>query len=341
MKEINKKLNFDVNDIRSDEFKEIQKKAYENDLARLHKRLKEFVRVECPACGNRKSKYRFKKYQCDFNECEICSTLYMSPRPTPEIMSDYYDRSENYYIWNKYIFPNSENARRERICQPNLVRLIGECEQRGFHKPDLFEVGPGFGTFAEISNKSEFFKTVSVVERTPSMAEACRQKGLRVIESTLEEASIEFSETADVAVFFEVIEHVFEPIKFLQSVRQILRPGGLIMLTCPNGKGFDTEMLGEQSPAVDTEHVNLFNPHSIEVLLSRLGFQVLAVETPGVLDVDIVRRAQLAREIDLSSDPFWERLFCTEFESLGSNFQTFLSENRLSGNMRTFAIKTQ
>jgi len=326
-------------EIRSDEFKVIQENAYKNDLVRLHKRLNEFVIVPCPACSGQRANFRFEKYKCKFLECDSCSTLFMSPRPTPNVMDDYYSNSENYAIWNKYIFPKSESSRREKICRPNLERIIKECRQQKFEKPVLLEIGPGFGTFSALAKESEFFCTVSVVERTPSMAEACRAKGLNVIESALEEVANDYTKTADVVVCFEVIEHVFSPLEFLNGISRTLKPGGLLMFTCPNGKGFDTEMLQELSPSVDTEHVNLLNPQSATLLLDRAGFEVVCVETPGRLDVELVRRALLAKEVDLTETPFWKTLFLEKFDTLGSDFQRFLIEHKLSGNMRVIARK--
>ena len=209
-----------LNEIRSDEFKTQQINAYQNDLARLHKRLDEFVSMPCPACGGKEATKQFEKYKCTFVECVTCSTLYMSPRPTPAVMDDYYSNSENYDIWNKYIFPKSEAARREKICQPNLDRIIKECKSLGMVRPALLEIGPGFGTFSALANESGFFGVVSVVERTPSMADACRSKGLDVIESALEEIIEEKHKVVDVAVCFEVIEHVFEPVEFLIAVNK-------------------------------------------------------------------------------------------------------------------------
>jgi 2-polyprenyl-3-methyl-5-hydroxy-6-metoxy-1,4-benzoquinol methylase len=317
----------------------MQENAYKNDLARLHKRLDEFVTTPCPACGGESANYRFEKYKCKFLECEKCSTLFMSPRPSPAVMDDYYSNSENYVIWNKYIFPKSEDSRREKICRPNLDRIINECRQQGLDKPAFLEIGPGFGTFAALVNDSGFFSTVSVVERTPSMADACRAKGIHVIESALEDVTSDFFQAADVVACFEVIEHVFEPINFLSGVSRMLKPGGLFMFTCPNGKGFDTEMLRDASPSVDTEHVNLFNPQSIVVLLNRAGFDVICAETPGQLDVELVRRTVVENKTNLIEDPFWRTLFLEKFDTMGIDFQRFLVEHKLSGNMRVIARK--
>jgi SAM-dependent methyltransferase len=254
-------------------------------------------------------------------------------------MDDYYSNSENYAIWQKHIFPRSEVNRREKICRPNLEKLLMECSQRGFDRPSLVEIGPGFGTFALLAIESNYFSDVSVVERNPQMVAACKSKGIRVIEEALEHSTAVSSETVDIVVMFEVIEHVFNPMEFLSIVNIMLKRNGLLMLTCPNGKGFDTLMLQEASPSVDTEHVNLFNPVSIAILLERCGFECTHVETPGRLDVELVRNAVVEGQCDLGKEIFWRTLLLESFDSMGEDFQRFLVKNTLSGSMRVIARK--
>lgn len=329
-----------LDEIRSDDYKEMQITAYENDLKRLHTRLQEFVHVSCPACERDDATFKFEKYRCRFVECKSCNTIYMSPRPTPEIMDDYYSNSENYAIWNKYIFPKSEDGRREKICRPNLEKIISECRAHGLEDAHLIEVGPGFGTFSALAQASGFFSQVTVVERNPEMVSACLAKNLKVISSSLEDLSDEDIQKAEVVVCFEVMEHIFSPIEFVRVITRLLKPGGLFIFTCPNGKGFDTMMLDVAAPAVDTEHVNLFNTSSIAVMLKAAGLSSLSVETPGRLDVELVRRGVLAGDLDLSAQEFLRQVIIDDYQVLGGAFQRFLTDNNLSGNMRVVAKLT-
>lgn len=328
-----------VAEIRSPDFRQMQAEAYARDLARLHSRLDEFVSVPCPACGQTQAHKAFDKYRCQFVRCTDCDTLYMSPRPTPAVMDAYYSQSENYDIWGKYIFPASEARRRDKICRPMLDAILQACKQYGVQPHHLMEVGPGFGTFAALAKGSGAFARVSAVERTPAMVEACRRQGIEVHACAVEEMPVDFADAADVLAFFEVIEHVFDPAQFLRVGSRLLRQGGLLVLTCPNGNGFDTQVLGARSVAVDTEHVNLFNPGSLSLLLDRLGFDVLQATTPGRLDAELVREAILEGDFDVSQQPFLRQLLVDDFDRLGAPFQQFLRDQGLSGNMRLIARK--
>jgi SAM-dependent methyltransferase len=194
----------------------------------------------------------------------------------------------------------------------------------------LVEVGPGFGTFAALATESKHFRKVLAVEPTPEMAAACRKRGVEVVEMRVEDVGNELA-GADILVSFEVIEHLFQPGGFVAQCARLLAPGRLLVLSCPNGQGFDIQTLGAKALAVDAEHVNLFNPRSLGALLERHGFEVLESETPGRLDAEFVRDAALKGGVEL--DPFLKRVLVDEWERLGWPFQQFLAAQGLSSHM--------
>ncbi len=93
----------------------------------------------------------------------------------------------------------------------------------------------------------------------------------------------------------------------------------------------------EKSQSVDTEHVNLFNPKSIEILLKKNNFKVLEIFTPGRLDAEIVRDEVLKGSIKLGD--FLNKILIDEWDKLGWSFQKFLAENNLSSHMWVCAKK--
>jgi SAM-dependent methyltransferase len=308
-----------------------QEAAFARDIARLHADPRRHVAVLCPACeAERPSEPAFEKYGFAFRRCAECATIYMSPRPSADLLAEYYARSENYAYWAKHIFPASEASRREKIHKPWLERIAALAERHGVPRGMLVEVGPGFGTFAALATESKRFRKVLAVEPTPEMAAACRKRGVEVIEKRIEEVRDELA-GADILVSFEVIEHLFQPGGFVAQCARVLAPGRLLVLSCPNGQGFDIQTLGARALAVDAEHVNLFNPGSLGRLLERHGFEVLDSETPGRLDAEFVREAALRNEVQL--DPFLKRVLVDEWDRLGWPFQQFLAGHGLSSHM--------
>ena len=317
-----------------------QERAFANDIRRLQQRISEFVEVPCPACGSAERTIEFDKHEFSYQTCTSCQTLYMSPRPSPTVMDSYYSNSENYQYWAKHIFPATEASRREKLHKPWLKRVLDFCARYGIPRGRLVEVGAGFGTFCSVAQQAEAFVDVVAVEPTPEMAAACRERGVNVVEKRIEDITNEI-EGADVAVAFEVIEHLFEPRRFLEQAAEILRPGGLLVVSCPNGQGFDISVLREASLAIDPEHVNLFNPQSLSLLIESCDYEVLEATTPGRLDTEFVHVAIEEGLLDVSERPFLKRVLSDQWEQLGWPFQQFLAENGLSSHLWLAARKKQ
>lgn len=315
-----------------------QAERFAADIRRLLQYKDEFVNVPCPACASTLADKAFEKYELTYVVCSNCSTLYMNPRPSPAVLEMYYATSGNYVYWNKYIFPASEGARREKIFRPRAKRLAEICRRYQVQTNVLLEVGAGFGTFCEEIWRIELFNRVIAVEPTPDLAETCRRKKLEVIEKPIEQVRLEEA-AINVIASFETIEHLFSPRDFLSCCATLLAPGGLIFVTCPNIKGFDLVVLGAVSDTVDVEHLNFFYPSSLSYLLTGCGFEVLEVLTPGQLDAELVRNKVLKGEFNISTQPFLHQVLLEDWERVGNAFQQFLADSLLSSHMWIVARK--
>lgn len=325
-------------EIRPDSLMKGQEERFASDVRRLLLNKHRFVNVPCPACDSRANRPAFHKYDLSFVVCMVCETMYVNPRPSPAVLETYYAESENYQYWNQYIFPASESVRREKIFRPRALRLQEICRRNGIDGGVLLEVGAGFGTFCEEVQKLGLFQRVIGVEPTPGLAATCRRKGIEVIEKPIERVGGEIARVDAVAAF-EVLEHLFSPQQFLNACRERLAPGGLLLLTCPNVKGFDVSVLGRLSGAVDVEHLNYFHPASLQLLVERCGFESLEVLTPGELDAELVRKKAMSGEFDLSNQPFLNKVLIEDWDRVGKPFQRFLADNMLSSHMWIVARK--
>jgi 2-polyprenyl-3-methyl-5-hydroxy-6-metoxy-1,4-benzoquinol methylase/ribosomal protein S27E len=306
------------------------------DRAFLLDRRREWVDVDCPACGSSPRTTYGEKNAFTYVECSACQTVYTSPRPSLTLLQEFYASSENYAFWNAHIFPATEATRRQRIFRPRAERIHAICDAQGV-RGTLVEVGAAFGIFCEEAVIGGHFDRVIAIEPTPDLAETCRHRGLSVWETTIEEVTE--SQVADVICAFEVIEHLFSPADFLRHARRLLRPGGLLIVTCPNVRGFDVAFLRTQSGTFDHEHLNYFHPTSLAGLVKRAELEVLDVATPGQLDAGIVRQAILDGSADLAGNTLLEEILVRRWEELGGPFQQFLADNCLSSHLWLVARK--
>ena len=317
-------------ELRPEDLMAEQRRRYAADVAWLLERRDRFVPSPCPACGSDDGSLAWHKYELDYLECGDCRTVYMSPRPAPDLLNEFYASSTNYEYWNEVIFPASEDARREKLFRPRAERVAEIVERHGTRRGTLVDVGAGFGTFCEEVVRLGVFERVIALEPEPHLAETCRSKGLEVINAPVEE--VELSDV-DVVTSFEVIEHLFSPSDFVATCGSVLSPGGLFVVTCPNVRGFDIVVMREVANAVDTEHLNYMHLDSLGLLLERNGFEVLEKSTPGRLDAELVRNKVLEGEFDLAGHHFLQQVLIDDWERVGVAFQDFLATNGLSSNM--------
>lgn len=328
-------------DIRPVQLMAKQRIAALTDIGRLLSRYSEFVQVDCPACGANDHVPKFKKNGISYVECKKCQTFYVNPRPTSDVLEWFYRGSLNYTYWNEVIFPASEAARLERIFVPRVDRLLELCRKYKVNTKAILEIGAGFGTFCAEVKRRDVFTRVVAVEPTPDLAKTCRERGLEVLEQPVEQIQLDAAELFDVVASFEVIEHLFAPVDFVGHMTRLLKPGGIMMLACPNGQGFDIETLGTASNTIDHEHLNYFNPESLAGLLAHCGLEMLESFTPGKLDADLVRNKILTGEFDVSKQPLLKKVLVNDWEHLGAPFQEFLVQQGLSSNMWVVARKPQ
>jgi len=325
-------LHFIENAIRPEELVVELEKLRVQDRALLMRHKEQFVAVTCPACDSNDRIHAFNKADVNFDECLNCETIYASPRPTFAIIQEYFANSKSYRFWTEHIFAASEPIRREKIFKKRVDMVLSCCHEFGVDNELIIEVGCSLGTLCEELKSRNFFKRIIAIESIPYFAQKCRDKQVEVIEDIIENVNLN-DLPVNVVISFESIEHLFSPFEFLKACNKTISGKGLLFITCPNMHGFDTSLLKTKSKSVGGEHLNLFNPKSISILLERAGFAIISLETPGVLDAELVRKTILKGEYDISGQPFLKRILVDQWERLGIPFQNFLSENKLSSHM--------
>ncbi|MFC1510875.1 class I SAM-dependent methyltransferase [Candidatus Margulisiibacteriota bacterium] len=307
------------------------------DLQLILKHKFNFVEGACPACESKDYRLDFEKNGFEFVLCNNCSTLYINPRPTYDMLSEFYKHSKNAKFWNDKIYPLTEAKRRDQIYAPKARRVIELCKAHKASADSFLDVGAGSGVLCEEITRLGFFKKVTALEPFAHLANTCRQKNLNVIEKSIEEAELsDFS----VITNFEVIEHLYWPKDLILNCRKALADEGLFILTTPNINGFDLAMLGKLSDNIGgPHHLNYFNAESLAHLLGECGFKVVEVLTPGELDAEIVRNKILSGELDISGDPFLRQVLISRWEQIGGAFQEFLAKSQLSSHLWLVAKK--
>ena len=294
-------------------------------------------KITCPACNSPQAELGFNKHEFDYLVCQDCNTLYASPRPPLwEYEAFYRDSPSSNYFADIFI-PAVIEKRRSRMFIPRVESIRKLCADNAFQPQAIVDVGAGNGIFLEEWKKRHPESRVCAIEPSVAFARTCRDKGIEVLETIVENADA-WSEKADLITSFELIEHTHNPLVFIQSLYKILKPGGYIVLSGLGVEGFDIQVLWENSKSVSPpHHINFMSVRGFEILFERGGFSNIQVLTPGKLDVDILLNS-LAENPNVEIGRF-EKLLLERGEEALHAFQTFLATYQLSSHCQVWAQK--
>jgi 2-polyprenyl-3-methyl-5-hydroxy-6-metoxy-1,4-benzoquinol methylase len=132
---------------------------------------------------------------------------------------------------------------------------------------------------------------VTAVDIKREFLEYARKKHTHGKFETIEANLIDFRDSKggfDCVLAGEIIEHVAFPEKLLQSVMANLKPGGIVILTTPNGGEYNSK-LPTYSEVTNIEelipkqfhwgdHLFLYTDQELRMLFSRVGLSVLFLE---------------------------------------------------------------
>ena len=284
--------------------------------------------IPCVACESEELVREFEKNGFAYSSCQNCGTLFQSPRPSIEAFEAFYRNSVSSRYWAEEFFPAVAEARREKIFRPRVDRLRNICSAKAIVIEQLIDVGAGYGIFLDEWRKSNPVTQLLAVEPSALLAAECREKGFEVVEEIVENVS-GYNNYADLVVCFEVLEHVYDPLTFVQTLTGLVKPGGYVFVSTLCVDGFDIQTLWDKSNSIfPPHHINFLSVAGFEHLFVRAGLVDIDVSTPGQLDVDIVRNA-IKREPDLLNGQRFLQRIATD-NDMAVNFQKFLVANRLS-----------
>jgi 2-polyprenyl-3-methyl-5-hydroxy-6-metoxy-1,4-benzoquinol methylase len=238
-----------------------------NTVATAVSELMESGAFLCTICGDSMRKLWSCSGHCYF-ACPHCQFVRVAPVPRKEVLRDYYDKA--YEV-------DREGYRKSlrRYGHQDLEFLERLIDGNG----RILEIGCSWGFFLDVASKRGW--RVQGIELSPTAVRwAVDNLGLRVTCGTVEDSLLTEETSFDVVVAWHVIEHVQDPISFLNIVRDRLRPGGLLALRTPNIRSVSARLNGRAWQWVGAPaHLSLFSLKSLRLAVNQAGFSVRHVAT--------------------------------------------------------------
>jgi SAM-dependent methyltransferase len=247
--------------------------------------------AECPTCGTAAgSRFVFQRTDgLGIRLCDGCGLMFVSPRLTPHKLAEIYESEDfcdtsvldnfNYEQWKQqtgYVI----HALSSYKVKGALLDLVANYVPAGGR---LLDVGSGFGLTVYEANRRGF--QAEGIDISQRLANLAREKlGVTVHCGRIEETGLE-QDGYDAVIFWDVLEHVHNPLEILAKIRRIIRPRGYLFGQVPNWRGLTNRyktFLNRHGLAQKQfkhfgipHHVFNFDECSLRGMLGKCGFEVV------------------------------------------------------------------
>lgn len=265
----------------------------------------------CPLCRGqaklgqqmRDSFYGVTDHCAQLAVCADCQLMFHHPMPSRERVADFYPDG----YWQEQDETSLGLLQRlQRFYINGMLRFdLMRWVQRLAPEPGSkwLDIGCSRGDWAALI--AERGLQVSGVEADPRAAAYAREHyGLDVIQADDGSWNPE-PESFESISFFHLLEHVLDPIAFLEKVHRALKPGGQILLRVPNRSSWQARWLGERWKGWEQpRHLTMWNPTCLKAALAKTGFEVRHTSTWSLRDGPPC----LASSLYPAGEPTWQQI---------------------------------
>jgi SAM-dependent methyltransferase len=193
-------------------------------------------------------------------ECGGCQLIYSDPACDPSLLAKLYEEAAvNYDRQEQQIYDSYA---------PLLDRGLARTPNRG----TFVEIGGGRGFMLRYGARHGFREQIEIEPSADAEkrfeAPAPTARFIRGIfhKGTLAPNSV------SLACFFQMLDHVPDPLAFVRDVFDAVEPGGVAVAATHDTSAWSAKLLGEKSPIFDVEHTYLFNRDNARRLFEKAGF---------------------------------------------------------------------
>jgi spore maturation protein CgeB len=221
-------------------------------------------KMKCFICDHDSSLYCVKD-RATYYKCKSCGTIFQYPFPTLQEMTDYANKEYKDGMYKKYL---DANDLKYATFEYRLKKVL---ERFNMPKPSgastrVLDVGCSNGRFIEVALRNNLdawgvdFSESAKAAASPAVRDRIYLGDANKIDSM-------GIEKFDIITAFDIIEHLFDPIAFLNNLRKLLRKGGIVVMTTPDASSLLRPMMGKSW--------SMLQPYQHTILLSRKGCKIL------------------------------------------------------------------
>ncbi len=214
---------------------------------------------KCPVCQNQKLKTVINKDNDEIvvNECLKCGHGFLV-NTEEKYNSELYEYYEDLML-------DKDLLEQERLNDNNYREILSVFKILSDEK-SLLDVGCGIGGFVQFAQSQGW--EAKGIDLSCQAVDLGRSLGRNIERMNFFDEQVVKYGQFDAITMFEFIEHVSNPLSFINTAAQYLKKGGVLYLTTPNFRALDRYILRDEWRVISKEHLNYFTKSSLEKMIS-------------------------------------------------------------------------
>jgi SAM-dependent methyltransferase len=222
---------------------------------------------DCMVCGGSENKLVCEKLDAKYVSCSCCQVVRQYPYPNQNEMDQYYTN----YQTKKSIdsdYLTEEGFSVYKRDKDLTFKDLGINEKGGFTGKSILDVGCGTGHFLKMM--SEGTKLIKGIDKSEECINVAKGNGLNCISQDflLEEG------VYDVITMWHLIEHILNPVEFIEHAYRQLSPGGWLLIETPVIGAVSASFGEHWRFFMPVEHINLFTQNALFRSCVDHGFKI-------------------------------------------------------------------
>jgi SAM-dependent methyltransferase len=234
-------------------------------------------------------------------ECEECSALFC-----PIFYNQ--DQLNRLYAHQPENMAEASLEGRKRTQHGYARMLMGYAPAHG----NFLEIGADIGLFAGVCAQSGLFNKMFLYEPNllvhAELAQRLAGRDITINHESFSPADVPAA-SVSAAAMIHVLDHILDPVALVREIRDVMQPGGLLLVVVHNSQSLLARILGRRFPPFTLQHPHLFSPKSLTRLLASAGLECVGIKnTTNYFPVTHFARAALSI-LGLKPDilPAWDR----------------------------------
>tara|TARA_B100000029_G_scaffold516703_1_gene632895 strand:- start:97 stop:1002 length:906 start_codon:yes stop_codon:yes gene_type:complete len=200
-------------------------------------------------------------------KCKNCGLVRSDPIVDSSLIDDLYEHSGCTYSLAK------ENQPLKKTYGRYVDELLSNNKIK---KESYLDIGCSNGFMLETAIEMGFSNIRGVEPSLDAIKQASENIKEKIIPGMFDLSKLG-NEKFDLVSFFQTFDHILEPNKFLQDVREILNDNGFVIAINHNIGSISYKFLKEKSPIIDIGHAYLYDLSTIQKIFEKNGFNVVKV----------------------------------------------------------------